>query len=208
MLRWHPERGNKEDVIYHSVAIALYSIALIVITIYCFVTWINDELNAGLLVVFLIALLFQLMHKMKLNENVCVYAKYNTYKKNNYSLFDRYVILIMNHYIKKWKPEPFMCCSFKHIEPEIAYKSFDFKEIKFYGAKDISYDACYLYQCKKCNNYVLSLEYHKDKHYAYIPIACAKDADTYSKEWSYYHMRTTHPILHIIDNKYTWENKA
>ena len=208
MLRWHEEKGTKGDVIYHSIMLLIYTIAFIAIAIYVLIALGKGEFNIGIVVAFISLLFLWVVHKTSLNRNVSKYAKYNTYTKNTYSIFDKYVILLMSHYIKKWKPEPFMCCSFKHFDPEVAYKSFDFQEIKSYGKKGISYDECYLYRCNKCGEYVLSLEYHQDKHYTYVPVACAKDAEIYSKEWSYYSMRTTHPILHVIDDKYSWENKA
>jgi hypothetical protein len=208
MRRWHEERGTKGDVIYHSIMIVLYTIILPLIVARFLITWINDKLNVGILLYFLLFLFIRFTHKLSLNRNVSKYAKYNTYRKNNHSKFDKYVLLLMNHYIKKWKPEPFMCCSFKYFEPKDAYKNLDFKEIKSYGKKGISYDACYLYQCKKCGKYVLSLEYHQDKHCIYVPISHAENADTYSKEWSHYYVRTTSPILHVIDNICSWENKS
>lgn len=208
MRRWHAESGTKWDVICHSIIVILLTIMLAIIVACFFITWINYEFNAGLLIFIPLFWFLRFAHKLSLNKNVCIYAKHNTYKTDNHSIFDKYVIFLMKHYTRKWRPAPFMCCSFKHFEPEVAYNSFDFNEIKSYGKKSISYDACYLYQCKKCNKYVLALEHHQDKHYLYVPIQHAEDADTYSKEWSYYSMRTTYPILHVIDNKYSWENKA
>ena len=48
--RWHAESGTKWDVICHSIIVILLTIMLAIIVACFFITWINYEFNAGLLI--------------------------------------------------------------------------------------------------------------------------------------------------------------